>query len=202
MTLKTDDGRLRFSNDPEAAIKQAGREIANLERTCGGRTLAFYHQVGKLVASLDERPGSKYGKEYVRRLAEELAEQKINGIGKITLHKCSRFYRSVNVAQLHTLQQLRLAWRSAIGLTSDNLREGLRDQLIEQLRSGELQPRELGKKIRAGLRPRARAGTKSALSAYRRAAAAIEQLRRAERLGNAMAAEKLAELQKQLKAEP
>ena len=162
-------------------------------RPRGQRTLGYYAALGRIVRGLD----SGYASHVVKRLADALDQP---GLGSNTLHKAARFAGAVEQKQLDLglLEREGVSWRVASTMTSGNLPESRRQQLLDRVKNRRLDPRDLGHALHERLSPDATATTRSVVTAHQRARSAIGLLQRARARGHERAAAALAELKAML----
>jgi hypothetical protein len=191
---------ITMGNPDGDAINQAAGQIVVLDAKLalangGRRPLEFYRRAGEMIAKL---PGG-YDSSRIGELAKALKKQKAPGTGANNLYKMARFAAVTPADQVRILDQQRVSWRAASGLTTKNLPKAKREDFIRRLSSGKLKAEKLGGQMLSALPPSARATTLSVEKAYARAEQAVKQLLEAETLGNRLAGQKLKELRSLLK---
>jgi len=168
-----------------ADVEQAAEKILKLAAR-EPRRLSVYHAIGQQVVQLD----GGYGKQVFKTLADTLATP---GLDEATLRKAVGLAKAVDAGQLDLaeLERPEISWRTASGLTTDELTDADRRKLLDQVATGELESTKMGAEIK-NLLDRKNADHYSRVQgATRKALAAIKQLQRAKQKGDVAAIEAL-----------
>lgn len=154
-------------------VDQAARQIQRLlPPRSDDRTLEHYRRVGEIVSRLD----FSYGQQSVERLDTALRALGVPGLRFSMLHKTKRVFNNVDAATVRRLESRGVNWRDLANLLSKNIADARRRELLDQVLSGDLDPKQLGRKISSAVGVRRYANNKALFAAERAAERALTQL--------------------------